>query len=231
MSQAGTPTNTLTSAHTRIGNRISPVKMITTVQYYFQYGGLQGTQDLSGVNLNGCYEVRQVCVAPREIGSFSAYDSLSQTAKSNLQAKLLEVGDGTTVAANSQFPMNLNYPISNENFTALSGNKKFIMEKNSGLFNNAPSSYPFSGGARTQNTIRFRTKLPKVLIYDENNSQALPMNAIALWGCYAGILNNQRSGAASATYDDILQTTVLTGLPKHPILRWNLRTELWFKDA
>ena len=30
-----------TSAHVRIGNRIAPIKMVTTVQFYFQGNGLQ----------------------------------------------------------------------------------------------------------------------------------------------------------------------------------------------
>lgn len=228
--QSGSGANVETSAHTRIGNRIAPVKMVTTVQFYFQSNGLQSGQDLSGVSQAGLYEVRSISATPKE---FKSYNSWRDTGISNRAAvlqKLLEVGDGTTVACDSANPTNLIYPISNENW-AKHHDKHFVMGKNNGPINNFSGLYnePLAS-VRAQNTIRFRTKLPKVLVYDENIASGLPSNAIALWGCYAGMLQNTY-GTASTTYDQILQTNVTSGLALHPILRWNLRTELWFKDA
>lgn len=218
------------SAHTRVGNRISPVKMVTTIQYYFNGTGTIDQADLSGVESAGLYEVRQVVATPKAFRSNNGFDQLSVTDESGFLAKLLEVGNGTTSSANSAYPMNLNYPISNENWTAHTGNKKFIMGKNGGTFpKDGPNNYPLTN-VRAVNTIRFTTKLPKVLIYDENVASGLPSNAMVMWGCYAGIVNNPTFGN-SLNYDDLLQTVGITGAPAHPILRWNLRTELWFKDA
>jgi len=222
----GNPTATVT-AHGRVGNRINPIRMVTTIQYYFQGNGLVSTQDLSGVALSGLYEVRQFVATPKSFKSSLAFDGLASTRQADVLGRLLEVGNGTSVPANSAYPMNLNYPISNENWSVHSGNKKFIMGKNSGLMNSG--GYNPLTTARAVNTIRFTTKLPKVLIYNENED-VLPTNAIALWGCYAGILQNHIYGA-SVSYDQLLDTTSLSGTPKHPILRWNLRSELWYKDA
>lgn len=230
ITQSGSGANLETSAHTRIGNRISPVKMVTTIQFYFQGNGLQSSQDLSGVALSGLYEVRSLAATPKEFKSYNSWRDTGTNNRAGVLAKLLEVGDGTTTAANSANPNNLIYPVSNENWSK-HHDKHFIMGKNSGQMNNYYGNYnnPLTT-ARAQNTIRFTTKLPKTLIYDENISSGLPSNAIALWGCYAGILNNQYSNP-STTYDQLLDTVTSSGLAKHPILRWNLRTELWFKDA
>jgi len=228
--QSGSGGFTDTSAHTRIGNRITPVKMVTTIQFYFQGNGLQSGQDLSGVIQSGLYEVRSISATPKAFKSYNAWRDTGTNNRADVLGKLLEIGDGSTATANSANPNNLIYPISNENWNK-HHDKHFIMGKNSGQMNGWYANYnaPLTT-ARAQNTIRFRTKLPKVLIYDENLASGLPSNAIALWGCYAGILQNIYS-VPSTTYDQLLDTNATSGMARHPILRWNLRTELWFKDA
>lgn len=79
-------------------------------------------------------------------------------------------------------------------------------------------------------------KLPKVLTYDESQGSnpafgQKPTNASCLWGAHAGILTNRDSTNPSPSYGDILVQNVTSGLPAHPILRYNLRVEMWFKDA
>ena len=230
IAQSGSGTFPDTSAHTRIGNRISPVKMITTVQFYFQGNGLQSGQDLSGVQLSGLYEVRSISATPKEFKSYNSWRDTGSNNRQGVLSRMLEVGDGTTVKPDSANPTNLIYPVSNENWVK-QHDKHFIMGKNSGQMNNYFANYnsPLTT-ARAQNTIRFRTKHPKTLIYDENAASGLPTNALALWGCYGGMLQNTYS-VPSTTYDQLLDTNVTSGLARHPILRWNLRTELWYKDA
>ena len=219
LSQSATTTN----AHTRMGNSIQPVKLLVTIQYFFQGDGLAGGQDVNAVNKAGLYEVRQFSVAPKSIRSGTQWtNAIAQS----LQAKLLEVGDGTTVAPYSATTQNILYPVSNENFTNLRGNKKFIMGKNTGAMIGG-SDYPLAT-ARAQNTIRYALKLPKTLVYDEN-SATVPSNFLALWGAYATNITNYNA-TASTTYDGLQNPLLSNSSPTHPIIRYTLRAELWFKD-
>ena len=221
------------SAHQRIGNSVRPVKCVVTVQYYFQQAPQSSPATVAGANRPALVEVRQLSVKPKSIKRWLEYNSTTTAAVNGykyLLPKLLEVGDGTTTAANSANPLNMLYPISNEIWTRCAGNKKFIMGKNGGLLNAllADPSDPLAA-ARTQNTVRFRVKLPKVLKYDENNS-VYPENACPLFGAYAGFINN---GSSSITYDQAQQPYFPSsgGVATAPLVGMNYRIELWYKDA
>ena len=210
------------SAHNRIGNAIQPSKLVVTIQYFFQGDGLEGGQDQAGVNKAGLYEVRQFSVQPKSLKSSNQW---TPTKAQELQAKLLEVGDGTTTVPYSATSQNILYPISNENFTALKGNKKFIMGKNAGVILTGEST-PLTT-ARAQNTIRYSVKCPAKLIYDEGATS--PTNFLALWGAYATNVTNYNT-TPSTTYDGLLNPLISGSRPTHPIIRYTLRAEMWYKD-
>lgn len=219
-----------TTSHGRIGNAISPIKFRVTVQYYFQGDGLGSGQDLNAVNKSLLAEVRQFVVSPKDIKSNRGWTPTVATA---LQPKLLEVGDGTTINPDSALPINLEYKISDENFKPLKGCKKFIMGKNAGTVQQQDTTgYPLTT-ARAQNTLHFSVKCPKVFKYDDDNTDNYPSNFLPLFGCHAGLLVNMLSGQLSTTYDGVVG--VLAGntnsIPIHPLLRYNVRSELWYKDA
>ena len=209
-------------AHNRIGNTIAPSKLVVTIQYFFQGDGLEGGQDQAGVNKAGLYEVRQFSVSPKSIKSNASWTNLKAQ---ELQAKLLEVGDGTTTVPYSATSQNILYPISNENFTALKGNKKFIMGKNAGVILKGEDT-PLTT-ARAQNTIRYSVKLPAKFTYDETAQH--PSNFLALWGAYATNVTNYNA-TASTTYDGLLNPLISGSRPTHPIIRYTLRAEMWYKD-
>lgn len=211
------------TAQSRVGNQITPIKLRVTVQYFFQGNGKQDTQALGAVTASGLYEVRQFSVSPKGIKDANQYTNAVAAA---LQPKLLEVGDGTTASPYTAEGINMLYKISDENWTVNKGNKRFIMGKNNGLINQ--SAYDPLTTARAQNTVHFSPKLPKKLTYDDNNS-VYPTNFNPLWGAHAMMLTNYGT-TPSTTYDGLINPILATGQPTNPVLRYNLRAELWFKD-
>lgn len=216
-----------TLGHQRIGNSIKPIKCRITAQYYFAQAPLAAGQDTHAADLAQLIEVRQLSVQPkgiRRIGEWTA--NVAGTASAGYKhylPKMLEVGDGHTVAPDSQNSINLTYPISNENFTALKGNKRFILGKNNGGI--IGETNPLTT-ARAQNTLHWNLKLPKVLKYDEDNSP-YPTNFCPLFGAYAGYVNG-----SGYSYDSRMSPyQPATFGPTHPIVRMQYRVELWYKDA
>ena len=214
------------NAHNRIGNSITPVKCRVTVQYYFQGTGTEGSQDTQAAALAGLYEVRQLVVASKGVKNT---DQWTSSISLDQQKALLENGFGTGVYPDSANPLNLEYPIANEQFTALKGCKKFIMGKNMKLIQQGEGA-PLTT-ARAQNTLHFKVKLPKRLLFEETATvpHNSPTNVCPLFGVYAGVLTNRGPATASPSYEEIIAPTP-TGTPTHPILRYNLRCELWYKD-
>lgn len=213
-----------TSAHERIGNTIQPVKLKVTVQYFFQGNGFEGGQDAAAANNSGLYEVRQFSVQPKIYKSAAAWTPAVAAVE---QTKLLEVGDGTTVVPYSATATNVLYKVSDENFTTLKGNKRIMLGKNSGAVQQSADS-PLAT-IRTQDTLHWSIKCPKKLKYDE--AATYPTNFNPLWGAYATLLTNYGPATASTTYDGLLNPLLGTGAPTHPIIRYNLFCEMWFKDV
>jgi len=215
--------------HGRIGNSVNPVKLRVTVQYFFQGDGLQSNQDLTAVQKSVLAEIRQFVVTPKDIKSNRSWTPAVAAAN---QPKLLEVGDGTTINPDSATPINLEYKISDENFKPLKGCKKFIMGKNDGSVQQSAGAYPLTT-ARAQNTLHFSIKCPKVFKYDDDTTDNYPTNFLPLFGCHAGLLVNTASGAASTTYDGTVGVIAgnTNSIPAHPLLRYNVRVELWYKDS
>lgn len=213
-----------TSAQSRIGNVIKPIKLSVTVQYFFQGNGLEGSQDTNSVINSGLFEVRQFSVQPRLYRSAATWTPAVAAVE---QTKLLEKGDGTTVVPYSASATNVLYPVSNENFITLAGNKRIMLGKNAGLIQQSADKYPLTN-IRAQDTIHYNVKCPAVLKYDENSNY--PTNFNPLWGAYATLLTNYGPATASTTYDGLLNPLLGTGAPTHPIIRYNLRVEMWYKD-
>lgn len=236
-----------TGINSRIGNSIEPVKLRATVQYYFHTApaGAGGpvNQTTTAVAASGLYEVRQVCVQPK----FSkGYSDWLQNNTSLTHGKLLNAGDGSSVPPNSADPMNLNYPIFTNAFTPIRGNKKIMMGKNEGLVFGS-TEYPLAM-IRAQDTQHFDIKCPKVIKYDQESggpspdsgaNVTYPTNFLPLHGVYAGVLANSGATslvtAPSKSYNDLIGTKTTAGPLGYswttPILRYNLRVELWFKDV
>ena len=214
---------------TRVGNEISPVKVKVSVQYFFVQTPLSGGQSAGVATLPHLVEVRQVAVAPKAIKRYSDWftsgTSGAQGFKQHLP-RLLEKGNGTSVVADSANPLNLTYPINNERFTALKGNKRFMLAKNTGLIAQAEQSPNTT--MRSQNTLHFTVKTPKVLKYADENGELYPQNCCPLFGAYAGLVNN----ATALTYDALQAPYVSISFgPTNPILYMNYRVEMWYKDA
>lgn len=122
------------SSFTRMGNKITVVKAVATVQYYFNGIGVKSpVQDASAVVQSGLYEVRQFVVTAKAIRGAAQWEALDGAKYQSYMGNALETGLGYSVAPNSAYPQNFNYPLANENFTPHAGNKKFIMGKNAGL--------------------------------------------------------------------------------------------------
>lgn len=212
------------ASNQRIGNSIHPVKLRVTAQYFFNGDGVQGGQDINGVGKSGLYEVRQFCLTSKDIKANRAWTS---TVATDRQPRMLEVGDGTTINPDSASAWNMTYKISDENFTPIKGCKRFIMGKNAGVINGG-SLDPLTT-ARAQDTLHFSIKCPKTFHYEEDVTDNYPTNFCPLFGAHAGLITN----SLSTTYDGLLG--VIPGntnsIPLHPIIRSNVRVELWFKDA
>lgn len=241
-----------TARNNRIGNKIQPIKMTCTAQYYFHTDPYTSPSDISGVTVgppnqtnrsviaSGIYEVRQVCVQPKF--SKSSQDWLLNNG-SDIHGKLLDSGTGTLVPANSADPQNLNYPIFKDEFTPTKGNKKFMLAKNNGMVFGS-TDYPLAD-MRAQNTIHWSVKCPKVFHYDQASAGPTPLgpsfyptNFNPLFGNYAGVLANSGATslvtATSSTYGQLIGTATTAGAGQYywtsPIVRYNLRVELWYKD-
>lgn len=212
-----------TTAQTRIGNSITPIKLKVTVQYYFSGNGLEGSQTTNSVINSGLFEVRQFSVQPKIYKSAAAWTPAVAAVE---QTKLLEVGNGTTTVPYSATATNVLYPISDENFTTLKGNKRIMLGKNHGMIQQS-DSFPITN-IRSQDTLHWSVKCPKKLKYDENN--VYPTNFNPLWGAYATLVTNYGPATASTTYDGLLNPLLGSGAPTNPIIRYNLRFEMWFKD-
>lgn len=213
----------------RIGNHVAPVKVKVSVQYYFVQSPLSGGQSPGVAGLPHLVEVRQVAVAPKAIKRYSDWftsgTSGAQGFKQHLP-RLLEKGNGTSIPADSANPLNLTYPINNERFTAIKGNKHFLLGKNQGLI--AQEGQSPNTTMRMQNTLHFSVKTPKVLKYADENGEVYPQNCCPLFGAYAGLVNNN----TALTYDALQAPYVPISFgPTNPILYMNYRVEMWYKDA
>lgn len=212
------------TAHSRVGNEITPVNVKVTIQYYFQGTGYSGNQTGASAVNSGLYEIRQFAGSPKGVKSLDAWQLPGAGGATTYQEKLLELGNGTTIGADSANPMNLNYKFSDENWR-ITNQKHIVMGKNFGMIQQSETA-PLAN-VRSQNTEHFwLTGLPKKFKYDDDNS-SYPTNFLSLLGIYAGVLTNQNA-TASPTYDGLL--ALATGTPTTPILRYNYRVEMWYKD-
>lgn len=239
-----------TGSHQRIGQTIMPKKLKVTVDYFFHRQGDSQTltdQTNASVTLPGIYKVRQFAVSSRRFKSAAAWVDATQQLKTDEQYKLLDVGDGTNSQADTGFVNNNDYPIDSSNFTSHKGNNKtFMMVKNAGFDfdSTATGSTVINGATPYTSAIPFKRKvffpkLPAKFTYDNDNQQtgySYPTNWNCLWGAVAQALvpNNPGSSTNSPclTYEQRLggMTLVTPAYFKTPIIRCNVRVELWYKD-
>lgn len=219
-----------TTASSRIGNFITPVKCRVTVHYYYVNTPVTETQDVNAVALAQDVVIRQMVFSPKSIRRWAEY-ATSPTAihgYKRILPQLLETGDGTLQSANSANIFNLDYPLTNEIVTKHKGCKLIHMKKGSGL-NNSLAQVNV-GNTRTHYTTSFSVKLPKKLKYPDGAEGNFPDNACPILASYGATIRNSNA----LTYDQIqapyLPPTA-TSLPQHPLIQWAYRVELWFKDA
>lgn len=226
----------------RVGNSISPLKLKVTVDYFFHRNGftpLLGQSDDS-VKLPGTYRVRQFSLTSKSIRGCSAWVDSTAAQKTAQQGRMLEVGDGSTATPNSAELANLDFKISDENWTKHKGNKTFLMGKQSG------SQWTLTGdsiapGQVYTKRVTFFVKCPKTFKYEDPDNgggagQSYPTNFNSLMGVYAGLVapsqNASIFNSPYTSYDGLMGATSSTSpsYPFQPIIRYTVRSELWYKD-
>lgn len=236
-----------TGSHQRVGNSITPLKLKVTVEYFFHKNGtsdhIPASQTEVGIEPARIFKVKQYVVNNRRIRSCSGWIDTNNTIKSEEIAKLLDAGDGTTSYADSGMANVLDYPVYKESFTTQKGNgKTFLMCKNNGISGGTGAGgQPFTSAVPYKKCV-FYPKLPKTFKYEDvgiNQNPAgdhYPSNFNCLWGAVAGFIEPQNplsvTNGPCLTYEQVMaQTTLVTpAYPYQPMIRYNCRLELWFKD-
>lgn len=202
----------------RIGDQIRPIRMRAHVDYVWH-------KDCSGAAL---LNLRQFHVGFKPIRSAAAWQSSATQVVD--QAKMLKVGDGTTVCPDLRLGTHLSflYPLNTEVYTAHKGCASFRMAKNSGciqdrkVLGTGDVVAPGNGNTQLVQTKSFDIKVPKVFKY--NLLEGTPNNFTTLFGACFGVTNNLDS-------DVDVYGPIVRFLPTNPPLIYNVRVELWYKDA
>lgn len=135
----------------------------------------------------------------------------------------------------------MDFKISEENFTKHKGNKTFIMGKQNGGQWTA-GQQPIAPGQLYSKRIVFYVKCPKHFKYEDPDAgasagQTYPTNFNSLMGVHAGCVapseNASIFNAPFTSYDALCLPVSATApsYPYNPIIRYTVRSELWYKDA
>ena len=203
-------------SYNRIGQKIHPIRMKVTVQYYFDHSWIYGS-DLV---------IKQV------VGTLKAYKQAgtlgNTTQKTEVLPYLIDNGDGTNSYVSPGTAQNceqLSYPYEKERFTKLKGDKLLYISKQGGGALTPTFASGILNHRKSYIQTSFLVKCPTVIQWD--NQKSMPTNFLPLFGAVGAYMTD-----ATNNYQELLGTIPLdTGIPPNPILRMNVRTELWFKDA
>jgi len=201
------------TSESRIGQKLTPVKLRVHVQYYFDntYGA--------------CLDVllRQSVIT---LKSWKSNAALTNGVQVSIASKLIDNGDGTTsaISGGSDYTQ-LTYPYVKEMVTKLKGDKIIRLAKNAGFYQQSGLTTGTDPHESRTGIVRlsFDVNCPPSLIY-ESNTANFPTNFNPLYAVTGALVSN------GAQYTSALGT-ISSGTPATPIVRMSVRTEFWFKDA
>lgn len=223
------------SIFTRVGDRISPVRMKVSVIYCWANTFLGHYQPY----------VRQLCLTSKQYKSPDAWAGISVPRISDIHKTIVrDYNDTTTYLTGSTGVdmFNLIKPLNHNDWTAHKGTKVFHMTKNDGAMlapgetvASSPSSvvatalqqvqpYP---GPRTLHK-SFTVKCPKYFKYDPGSTQ--PSSFLPLFGYFMG-LEGPVDIADTAARGGLGPYTGSPEVPTNIAITASVRVELWFKDA
>lgn len=194
----------------RIGQKISPTKMLVHVDYTFD-------NHFDG-NFDGF--IKQVVVSAKKWKSKDALTNTQQV--TSLLPYLINNGDDTTsqISPGNDFHQ-LSYPYESEQLTKLKGDKILHIRKNAGIINTTNNTAPLTTGPSVLR-VTIPVKCPKVIQYD-TDFQA-PTNFLPLFACLGAVASE------GLTYNTLIGPLLPGSIPTLPCLRYNVRVEMWFKD-
>nr|WAE43258.1 MAG: capsid protein [Cressdnaviricota sp.] len=213
-----------TGGSNRVGDKITPIKLVVHVKYFVA----------QAYTNSFLAHIRQFFVTQK---SFKNIDNLSSI--NAVLGTLLANGTGGTtscqVGSTVENFRQLNYPLST-NFTKLgrgcvnlrigkqTGSPQVQAITNSGEDTNVSTSYgPLPPGVGEEVNVTYTFKLPVLKYTNDNSTQ--PYNCAPLFGCAACLESD------TVTY--LSQSGTIagqTGYPSNPIIRYVMRSEMWFKD-